>query len=156
MLRAPEQWLFPCRDVPSLTGWSARGIVLKGPKVSHRHVKSTVILAAGWGASLPLAQLAALCNMMALLLERRAAWIFSAIRCTHISRFEVTQNARVGLLGLGMPAAGIAQGSDDTDLRSPCHGWAHLLVATSSSSQAGHWVNCPTSSSVAAPGSVCI
>lgn len=142
--------------MPSLTGWSARGILLKGPHVSHRHVKSTVILAAGWGASLPLAQLAALCNLMTLLLEWRAGWIFSAIRCTSISRSEVAQNARVDVLSLGMRAAGIAQSSDNTDLRSPCHGWAHFLEATSASSQAGRWVNCPTSSSVAAPGPVCI
>lgn len=31
--RAPEQWLFPGRDVPSLAEWSARGVVLKGPKL---------------------------------------------------------------------------------------------------------------------------
>lgn len=68
----------------------------------------------------------------------------------------MAQNARVGVLGLGVLAVGIAQGGDDTDLTSPFHGWAHLLVATCSSSQAGHRVNCPTSSSVAAPGSVCI
>lgn len=41
-------------------------------------------------------------------------------------------------------------------LRSLCHGWDHLLVTTSSSSQTGHWVNCPTNSLVAAPGSVFI
>lgn len=118
VLRAPEQWLSPCRDVPSLAAWSARGIMLKGPKVSYRYVKSLVILAAGWGASLPLGQLAALCDLTALLLERRAAWIFSAIRCICISRSEVAQNARVGVLGLGLGAAGITQDSDGTDLRS--------------------------------------
>lgn len=65
-------------------GLSARQIVMDSPKVSYRYVESSVISAAGWGALLPLAQLAPPSDLVAPPVEKKTAWVFSGIRHAHI------------------------------------------------------------------------